>query len=82
MQIAFRSMHLAEDPPASVFRVPIARVCSLACGTANYKREFVLWVVQIGVGTASGWLELRPLLTMETKVLTFETGVKYTMCAT
>jgi hypothetical protein len=39
---ACTSMHLAEDPPASVFRVPIARVCSLVFGTAHYKRLFVL----------------------------------------
>jgi hypothetical protein len=39
---------LAEAPPASVFRVPIARVCSLVFGTAHYKRVFVLWVVQVG----------------------------------
>jgi hypothetical protein len=63
-------MRLAEDPPASVFRVPIARVCSLVSGTAHYKRVFVLWVVQIGLETAFVQLEIRPLLTMETKVLT------------
>jgi len=42
MQFACTSMHLAEDPPASVFRVPIARVCSLVVGTAHYKRVLVL----------------------------------------
>lgn len=48
MQIVSTSMLLAEDPPASVFRVPIARVCSLrlrhsaleacvrACGSADW----------------------------------------------
>lgn len=58
-------MHLAEDPPASVFRVPIARVRGLVVGTAHYKRVLVLWVVQIGLETACIRLELRLLLTME-----------------
>jgi hypothetical protein len=65
MQIACTSMHLAEGPPASVFRVPIARVRSLVFGTAHFKRVFVLWVVQIVLETASVRLELRPPLTME-----------------
>ena len=65
MQFACTSMHLAEDPPASVFRVPIACVCSLVFGTAHYKRVLVLWVVQIGLETACVRLELYPPLTME-----------------
>ena len=32
----------------------------------------MLWVVQIGLETAFVQLEIRPLLTMETKVLTLE----------
>lgn len=72
MQFEFTSMHLAEDPPASGFRVPIAYVCSLVFGTAHYKRVLVLWVVQIGLETACVRLELHPPpLTME-QVMTFD----------
>ena len=60
---------MAEDPPASVFRVPIARVCSLVSGTAHYQRVFVLWAVQIGLETASVRLEIRPPLTIEQEML-------------
>ena len=74
-------MHLAEDPPASGFRVPIACVCSLVFGTAHYKRVLVLWVVQIGLETACVRLELHPPLTME-QVMTFDTGVDAVICAT
>jgi len=47
MQTACTSMHLVEAPPASVLRVPIARVHSLVLRTVHYNRVFVLSVVQV-----------------------------------
>lgn len=72
MQFEFTSMHLAEDPPASGFRVPIAYVCSLVFGTAHYKRVLVLWVVQIGLETACVRLELHPPPLAMEQLMTFD----------